>query len=133
SLADAMARAQRHTDALDFGRAAPAWREAARLAPKNPAVLKAWFESARHHPGSEDFHGAARPIFKLPASTDADRQLQLSSYPTYRQRARPGMRMSTDAMHGLVRSFVRIGALPEAETLCQSLYKASDHPHWPAT
>ena len=132
-LADAMARAQRHTDALDFGRAAPAWREAARLAPKNPAVLKAWFESARHHPGSEDFHGAARLIFKLPASTDADRQLQLSSYRTYRQRARPGMRMSTDTMHGLVRSFVRIGALPEAETLCQSLYKASNHPHWPAT
>jgi hypothetical protein len=32
-LAEAVARAQRHTDALEFGRAAPAWREAARLAP----------------------------------------------------------------------------------------------------
>ena len=132
-LTDAMARAQRFTDALDFGRAAPAWREAARLAPKNLEVLKAWFESARHHPGSEDFHGAARLIFKLPASTDAERQLQLSSYRTYRQRAKPSARMSVDTMHGLVRNFVRIGALPEAEKLCQSLHKASDHPHWPAT
>ena len=132
-LTDAMARAQHFTDALDFGRAAPAWREAARLAPKNLEVLKAWFESARHHPGSEDFHGAARLIFKLPASTDAERQLQLSSYRTYRQRAKPSARMSVDTMHGLVRNFVRIGALPEAEKLCQSLHKASDHPHWPAT
>lgn len=132
-LTDAVARAQRLTDALDFGRAAPAWREAARLAPRDPAILKAWFESARHHPGGEDFHGAARLIFKLPATTDAERQLQLSSYRSYRQRAKPGMRISADTMHGLVRSFVRIGALPEAEKLCQSLQQASDHPHWPAT
>ena len=132
-LTDAVARAQRYTDALDFGRATPAWRDAARLAPADPAVLKAWFESARHHPGSEDFHGAARLIFKLPASTEAERQLQLSSYHTYRQRAKPGMRMSTDTMHSLARGFIRMGALPEAEKLCHSLQKATDHPQWPST
>lgn len=132
-LADAVARAQRYTDALEFDRAAPAWREAARLAPSDPDILRAWFESARHHPGSEDFHAAARRIFKLPAATDAERQLQLASYRSYRQRAQPAMRVSADTMHGLVRSFVRAGALPEAETLCQSLRRAADHPQWPAT
>ncbi|QXZ11388.1 rhomboid family intramembrane serine protease [Comamonas sp. Y33R10-2] len=132
-LADAVALAQRYTDALEFGRATPAWRDAARLAPTDPAILKAWFESSRHHPGSEDFHAAARRIFKLPALTEAERQLQLSSYLTYRQRAKPGMRMSTDTMHGLVRSFVRIGALPEAEKLCQTLSKEADHPQWQST
>lgn len=127
------ARAQRHTDALDFGRAAPAWREAARLAPSDPAILRAWFESSRHQPASEDFHAAARRIFKLPATTDTERQLQLASYRSYQQRAQPGMRMSADTMHGLVRSFVRLGALPEAEKLCRSLHKLPDHPQWPAS
>ena len=132
-LTEAVARAQRYTDALEFGRAAPAWREAARLAPSDLGILRAWFESSRHQPGSEDFHAAARRIFKLPAATDTERQLQLSSYRTYQQRAQPGMRMSADTMHGLVRSFVRLGALPEAENLCRSLHKAAEHPQWPAT
>ena len=132
-LAEAVVRAQRHTDALEFGRAAPAWREAARLAPSDPAILRAWFESSRHQPASEDFHAAARRIFKLPATTDAERQLQLASYRSYQQRAQPGMRMSADTMHGLVRSFVRLGALPEAEKLCRSLHKLADHPQWPAS
>ena len=43
------------------------------------------------------------------------------------------MRMSADTMHGLVRSFVRLGALPEAEKLCRSLHKLADHPQWPAS
>lgn len=132
-LADAVARAQRYTDALEFDRAALAWRKAAHLAPSDPDTLRAWFESARHHPDREDFHAAARRIFKLPATTDSERQLQLSSYRTYRQRARPGMRMSAETMHGLARNFVRIGALPEAETLCQSLCKLTDHPQLPDT
>jgi hypothetical protein len=101
--------------------------------PPDPAILRAWFESSRHQPASEDFHAAARRIFKLPATTDAERQLQLASYRSYQQRAQPGMRMSADTMHGLVRSFVRLGALPEAEKLCRSLHKLADHPQWPAS
>ena len=132
-LTDAVARAQRYTEALDFDRAAPAWRQAARLAPTDLAILRAWFESARHHPGGEDFHAAARRIFKLPATTDAERQLQLSSYRSYQERARPGMRISVDTMHGLARSFVRLGALAEAEKLCQSLRQNAEHPQWPTT
>lgn len=132
-LTEAVARAQRYTDALEFGRAAPAWREAARLAPSDLGILRAWFESSRHQPGSEDFHAAARRIFKLPAATDTERQLQLSSYRTYQQRAQPSMRMSADTMHGLARSFVRLGALPEAENLCRSLLRVAEHPQWPAT
>lgn len=132
-LAAAVARAQRYTDALEFERAAPAWREAARLAPTDTAILRAWFESARHQPASEDFHGAARRIFKLPARTEAERELQLGSYRTYRERARPGMRMSADTMHALARSFVRQGALAEAGKLCQLLQRSAGHPQWPAT
>ena len=132
-LTDAVARAQRYTDALDFGRAAPAWRDAARLAPTDPTVLKAWFESARHQPCSEDFHAAARRIFKLPAANDSERQLQLASFRTYEQRAKPGMRISPDTMHALVRSFVRQGAWPEASRLCEALRQHADHVQWPAT
>ena len=36
-------------------------------------------------------------------------------------------------MHGLARSFVRLGALSEAETLCRSLLRVAEHPQWPAT
>ena len=132
-LAQAMARAQRYTDALDFERAAPAWRAAAKLAPQQPKVLRAWFESARHQPGSEDFHAAARRIFKLPAANDSERQLQLASFRTYEQRAKPGMRISPDTMHALVRSFVRLGAWPEASRLCEALRQHADHAQWPAT
>ena len=133
ALQKAMARAQRYTDALDFTRAAPAWREAARLAPTNAKVLRAWFESSRHHPISEDFHAAARRIFKLPNPGHEEHQLQLSSYRTYKERAKPEMRISADTMHLLARSLVREGALPEAQELCQQLAKAHEHPQWPNT
>lgn len=132
-LQEAIARARRYSDALDFERAAPAWRGAARLAPTDAQVLRAWFDSARHAPGSDDFHAAARLIFKLPARTEDERRLQHASFVTYRERARPGVRMSADTMHGLVRCFVRLGELADAERLCRALEPHRGHPQWPDT
>lgn len=129
-LRDAIARAQKHTDALDFARAAPAWRAAAQLAPQDTQVLRAWFESARHEPASEDFHAAARRIFKLRARDEAERRLQHGAWRTYRQRARPGPRVSADTQHALARCFMRLAEWADAEALCQSLARAPEHPQW---
>lgn len=132
-LREAVARARRYGDALDFERATPAWRAAARLAPGDAQVLGAWFHSARHDPAGEDFHAAARLIFKLPARADGERRLQHASYLAYRDRARPAARISPDTMHALVRSFVRLGELAEAEQLCRALERHAEHPQWPQT
>lgn len=132
-LQEAIARARKYSDALDFERATPAWRGAARLAPTDAGVLRAWFDSARHTPAGEDFHAAARLIFKLPARTEDERRLQHASYRTYRERARPGMRMSANTQHALVRSFVRLGELADAELLCRALEQDRADPQWPAT
>ncbi|RYF82433.1 MAG: rhomboid family intramembrane serine protease [Comamonadaceae bacterium] len=129
-LREAIARAQRHTDALDFARAAPAWRAAAQLAPQDTQVLRAWFESARHEPASDDFHAAARRIFKLGARDEAERRLQHTAWGTYRQRAKPGPRASAETQHALARTFMRLGEWPDAEALCQSLARAPEHPQW---
>lgn len=133
ALQAAVQRAQQHTDALAFDRAARAWREAAKLAPTDPKILRAWFESARHAPASDDFHLAARAIFKLPARTDADRQLQHRSWRTYCERAQPVPRISSNTLHALVLCFVRLGEWDDAQKLCQQLEKAADHPQWPGT
>jgi len=133
ALAAAVQRAQKHTDALAFELAAPAWRQAAKLAPADAAILRAWFESARHAPGSEDFHRAARAIFKLPANTEALRRLQHHSWQTYVDRARPAPRISDNSLHALARSFVRLGEWDDAQKICQQLESAANHPHWPAT
>ena len=129
-LDEAMRRAQKYTDALDFPHAARAWRDAAKLAPTHPKVLRAWFESARHAPASDDFHAAARAIFKLPGHDDTERQLQHRSWRTYCERAQPVPRISDNTLHALVRSFVRQGELADAQTLCRMLEKSASHPQW---
>ena len=133
ALQAAVQRAQQYTDALAFDRAARAWRQAAKLAPTDTKLLRAWFESARHAPASDDFHQAARAIFKLPAKTDADRQLQHHSWRTYCERAQPVPRISDNSLHALALSFARLGEWGDAQKLCQQLEKTADHPQWPTT
>ena len=133
ALRAAVQRAQQLTDALTFDRAARAWREAARLAPRDAQILRAWFESARHAPASDDFHQAARAIFKLPAQGDAERQLQHHAWRSYVERAQPVPRISTARMHALARSFARLGAWGDAQKLCTLLQQTPTHPDWPAT
>jgi membrane associated rhomboid family serine protease len=132
-LQEAVARAQRHTDALAFDRATPAWRAAAKLAPTDAQVLRSWFDSARHDPAGEDFHAAARRIFKLPARADDTARLQHHAWRVYNERAKPGPRISADTLHGLARSFVRVGEWGDAERICQQLQAQPEHPQWPAT
>lgn len=129
----AVQRAQQHTNALAFDRAARAWRQAAKLAPGDTRILRAWLESARHAPASDDFHQAARAIFKLPARSEAERQLQHRSWRTYCERAQPLPRISDNSLHALALSFARLGEWDDAQTLCTQLEKSAMHPQWPAT
>ncbi len=62
-----VANARRLGQALDMEGALRAWRAAAQLRPADTEVLRAWFAAARYAPASEDFHRAARRIFRLPA------------------------------------------------------------------
>ncbi|MGP1693254.1 MAG: rhomboid family intramembrane serine protease, partial [Giesbergeria sp.] len=96
-------RAQKLTDALRFDEASRAWRQAAQLSPQSLHILQAGFECARHAPAGDDFHTAARLIFKLPAHDAATRQLQCQTYRRYLDLARPGIRMSADAMLRVLR------------------------------
>ena len=132
-LQAAVGRAQQYTDALSFDRAARAWRQAAKLAPGDSKILRAWFESARHAPASEDFHLAARAIFKLPARSDAERQLQHHSWRTYCERAQPVPRISDNSLHALALSFAKLGEWDDAQKIVRQLEKSADHPQWPST
>ena len=129
----AVQRAQQFTDALDFDRAAPAWRQAAKMVPGDAKILRAWFESSRHQPASEDFHQAARAIFKLPVRSDAERQLQHHSWRSYCEKAQPLPRISADSMHLLALGFARIGEWDDAQKLLRMLAKTPEHRQWPDT
>ena len=121
-------KARALTRSLRFGDAAQVWQRAARLAPTDLTVLRAWFDSARHDPASDSFHAAARQIFKLSTRHAAHRQLQLESYRVYLDRAKPAIRISPATLQQLVRSFVLEGEFKDAEQLARALAASSTLP-----
>jgi membrane associated rhomboid family serine protease len=123
-----VAAARRLAAAMKFEHAAAEWRAAAALRPGDTDTLRAWFNTARLQPASDDFHQAARRIFRLPA-TDADTlALQHTSYKTYLDQAKPGARLKPEDMARLARRFARIREFGDADKLCRILLKtAPDH------
>ena len=121
-------KARALTRSLRFGDAAQVWQRAARLAPTDLTVLRAWFDSARHDPASDSFHAAARQIFKLSTRHAAHRQLQVESYRVYLDRAKPVIRVSPATLQQLVRSFVLEGEFKDAEQLARALAASSTLP-----
>ena len=140
SAADAAAAAQKAelkplvdkaralTHSLRFADAAQVWQRAARLAPTDPELLRAWFDAARHDPASDSFHAAARQIFKLSTRHAPHRRLQVESYRVYLDRAKPGIRISPATLQQLVRSFVLEGELNDAEQLARALARSAPPP-----
>lgn len=121
-------KARALTHSLRFADAAQQWQRAARLAPTDPQLLRAWFDSARHDPASDSFHAAARQIFKLSTRHATHRQLQLETYRSYLERAKPAIRISPATVQQLVRSFVLEGELHEAEQLARVLVRSQPMP-----
>ncbi|QPR35100.1 rhomboid family intramembrane serine protease [Delftia acidovorans] len=120
-----VANARRLGQALDMEGALRAWRAAAQLRPADTEVLRAWFAAARYAPASEDFHRAARRIFRLPARDAATLAWQHASYRIYLDLARPGARIAPEDMVRLVRRFTRARAFDDAEKLCHALLQAA--------
>lgn len=120
-----VANARRLGQALDMEGALRAWRAAAQLRPADAEVLRAWFAAARYAPASEDFHRAARRIFRLPARDAAALAWQHASYRIYLDLARPGARIAPEDMARLVRRFTRARAFDDAEKLCHALLQAA--------
>ncbi|KFJ11909.1 rhomboid family protein [Delftia acidovorans] len=120
-----VANARRLGQALDMEGALRAWRAAAQLRPADAEVLRAWFAAARYVPASEDFHRAARRIFRLPARDAATLAWQHDSYRIYLDLARPGARIAPEDMARLVRRFTRARAFDDAEKLCHALLQAA--------
>ncbi|QRI91864.1 rhomboid family intramembrane serine protease [Delftia lacustris] len=120
-----VANARRLGQALDMEGALRAWRAAAQLRPADTEVLRAWFAAARYAPASEDFHRAARRIFRLPARDAATLAWQHDSYRIYLDLARPGARIAPEDMARLVRRFTRARAFDDAEKLCHALLQAA--------
>src|SRR5256885_635861 len=120
-----VANARRLGQALDMEGALRAWRAAAQLRPADTEVLRAWFAAARYAPASEDFHRAARRIFRLPARDAATLAWQHASYRIYLDLARPGARIAPEDMARLVRRFTRARAFDDAEKLCRALLQAA--------
>ena len=102
-----VANAQRLAQAMKFEQALPQWRAAAKLRPQDQQVLSAWFKTASLWPDSEDFHRAARRIFRLRAHDEQTLQFQHASYRTYFDKAKPGARLQPDDMARLSRRFAR--------------------------
>lgn len=88
-----VANAKRLAQAMKFEQALPQWRAAAKLRPQDQQVLSAWFKTASLWPDSEDFHRAARRIFRLRAHDEQTLQFQHASYRTYFDKAKPGARL----------------------------------------
>lgn len=120
-----VANARRLGQALDMEGALRAWRAAAQLRPADTEVLRAWFAAARYAPASEDFHRAARRIFRLPARDAATLAWQHASYRIYLDLARPGARIAPEDMARLVRRFTRARAFDDAEKLCHALLQTA--------
>ncbi|MFM9921796.1 rhomboid family intramembrane serine protease [Variovorax sp. H27-G14] len=124
-----VAAAQKHGAAMQFDKACAEWRAAAALRPGDTDTLRAWFNTARLQPASDDFHHAARRIFRLPATEANTLALQHASYKTYLDQAKPGARLKPDDMARLARRFARIHQFDDADRLCAILLKtAPDHP-----
>ena len=113
---------------MKFDAACAEWRAAVQHRPDDAAALRAWFNLARLQPSGDDFHRAARHIFRLQALDPATLELQHASYLTYLNQAKPGARLSPDDMARLARRFTRAGQFEDAQRLCQALAKtAPDH------
>lgn len=124
-----VAAAQKFGAAMKFDKACAEWRAAATLRPGDTDTLRAWFNTARLQPASEDFHQAARRIFRLPATDEGTLALQHASFRTYLDQARPGVRLKPDDMARLARRFARIRQFEDADRLCRILLKtAPDYP-----
>jgi membrane associated rhomboid family serine protease len=124
-----VAAARRLAAAMKFEPACAEWRAAAALRPGDTDTLRAWFNTARLQPASEDFHQAARRIFRLPATDAETLALQHTSYTTYLDQAKPGARLKPEDMTRLARRFARIREFGDADKLCRILLKtAPDHP-----
>lgn len=124
-----VANAQRLAQAMKFEQALPQWRAAAKLRPQDQQVLSAWFKTASLWPDSEDFHRAARRIFRLRAHDEQTLQFQHASYRTYFDKAKPGARLQPDDMARLSRRFARAQQWGDAEKLFNALHKtAPAHP-----
>ncbi|WP_027015468.1 rhomboid family intramembrane serine protease [Comamonas composti] len=118
-------QARRLSQALDMENALSEWRAAAQLQPEDREALRGWFGAARFAPASEDFHRAARRIFRL-KTQDADSLLwQHACYVSYLELARPGIRIAPEDMARLVRRFTRARKFDDAEKLGRVLVQTA--------
>ncbi|MGK6309669.1 rhomboid family intramembrane serine protease [Variovorax sp. DT-64] len=124
-----VAAARRLAVEMKFEQACARWCAAAQLRPEDADTLRAWFNTARLWPAGEDFHHAARGIFRLKPQDPATLELQHASYKTYLDQAKPGARLRPEDMARLARRFTRAKQFADAERLCQALMKtAPGHP-----
>ncbi|MDP3230448.1 MAG: rhomboid family intramembrane serine protease [Acidovorax sp.] len=124
-----VANAQRLAKGMQFEKALTQWRAAAKLRPQDQQVLSAWFKTALLWPDGEDFHRAARRIFRLQAHDVATLDFQHTSYRTYLDKAKPGARLQPEDMARLSRRFARAQQWGDAEKLFNALHKtAPAHP-----
>lgn len=122
-------KARQLAQAQQFDQALVQWRAAARLRRDDMQVLRAWFSTASLWPAGEDFHRAARRIFRLTGHDDHTLAFQHDSYRTYLDKARPGARLVPDDMAALSHRFIRAGHWSDAEKLLTALQRtAPDHP-----
>lgn len=121
-------RARDHADALRFTEAARAWKQAARLAPRDTDILQAWFNCARHEPASDGFHAAARQIFKLTVRDASTQHLQHRCFRTYLETAKPSVRISPATMQSLLRAFIAVDEWRDAQGLAQALTRMNTPP-----
>ncbi len=134
AFAQHVANARRLSSEMKFEPACTEWRAAASLRPGHAETLRAWFNTAKLWPAGEDFHRAARAIFRLSPQDPATLEFQHTAYKAYLDHARPGARLRPEDMARLARRFTRAKQFADAQRLCQALLRtAPDHPELPDT
>jgi membrane associated rhomboid family serine protease len=98
-----------------------AWGQAVRMQPQNFMAVEKYFDTAVLWPASENFHRAAKTVFRLKASDQKLLDFQHRAFELYFNKAKPHARLKTDDMVQLCKRFVKGGFMADATKLCKAL------------
>lgn len=131
-LATGLARVDKLIRDLKLEEAVMALGRLARRHPGNGTVVSRYYQLAKLHPASDDYHRAAALMFALPAEipgSDAQAREVLAEYMSL---AKPSVRFTPDQLAALARRLTLAGYGEDGERLARVLKaRAAAHPQLP--
>ncbi|GMR08157.1 MAG: rhomboid family intramembrane serine protease [Gammaproteobacteria bacterium] len=122
-------RTKNYEDAMDFlsgmqyDKAAIEFKGLYEAHPENREYLVELYKAAKHEPGSDDYHFAARKIMSLYGRDPATINLIASTYREYINLCKSSARFTVDMLFEMAVRFSKNGYLDEAEQITRNLLK----------